>query len=176
MRTPLTRESIARDAADFLFPLDADEFLKIESRARLERALAVVPPGMHALAEWYTYVPDDFEGEEDGFGPGHLWWRVKETRHAMHKVIVGRAFNEQQDAFVGKGNHIVGRGDGPKPPRHALMPPEVVVRAHCPVRSRSQLERKIIIGYLADLASQPAGSELDYHWRDMYHEVRAGAE
>ena len=174
MMTALTRESLSRDAADFVFPLDADEFLKIESRAKLERALAVVPPEMHALADWHTYVPDDFEGEEGEIGPGHLWWRVREARHAVQKVIVGRIFIEQRDAFVGKGNHIVGHPGETKPPRHARLPPEVVVVAHCPVRSRSQLESKILIGYLADLASQPAGTELAYHWRDLYDELRAG--
>ncbi len=173
--TALTREALARDAADFVFPLDADEFLKVKSRARLERALAAVPPGTHAVAEWHTYVPDDFEEAEGGIGPGHLWWRVKTERHAMPKVIVGRAFAEQPDAFVAKGNHVVGLQGESKPPAHARLPKRVVAVAHCPVRSRSQLESKVIIGYLADLASQPPGAELTYHWRDLYDELRAGA-
>src|SRR5258708_2375124 len=61
--TRLARDSLERDAADFVFALDGDEFLKIESRGTLESALATVPSGMHVLVHWPTYVPGDFEGE-----------------------------------------------------------------------------------------------------------------
>src|SRR5215472_5887707 len=59
--TQLTREALSLHGADFVFALDGDEFLKVPSRAVLERALAAVPRGMHALIHWQTYVPDDLE-------------------------------------------------------------------------------------------------------------------
>src|SRR5258708_24064858 len=59
--TALAREALAQDAADFAFALDADEFLKVESRAGLERGLAEVPAGMHAAVHWPTYVPRAFD-------------------------------------------------------------------------------------------------------------------
>src|SRR5882672_3188884 len=68
--TALAREALARDGADFAFALDADEFLKVGSRESLERALAEVPPGMHAVMHWLTYVPGAFDGDGDAFGPG----------------------------------------------------------------------------------------------------------
>ena len=56
--TRLARRIFATTDADFIFLLDADEFLKVPSRARLEAALASLPPGVHAIQEWHTYVPD----------------------------------------------------------------------------------------------------------------------
>ena len=50
------------------------------SRERLERVLAEVPPGMHAVMRWLTYVPDAFEADGGAFGPGHLRWRLKTER------------------------------------------------------------------------------------------------
>jgi hypothetical protein len=173
--TELSRETLQRDGADFVFTLDADEFLKIESRARLERALAVVPVGLHALAHWLTYVPDDFEAHDAAFGPGHLWWRLKRERHAMHKVIVGRALLAQPDAFVTDGNHTVSLPGGQSPPPHARLPADVVAYAHCPVRSHEQLAGKVIVGYLADLAAQAPGREFAHHWQDLYKELGTGA-
>ena len=44
--------------ADFVLPLDADEFLKVRSRDEFDRALRAVPPAMNGLLHWLTYVPD----------------------------------------------------------------------------------------------------------------------
>src|ERR1700681_2600267 len=46
--TALVRETLRREQADFVFALDADEFLKCPSRQTLEQALGDVPPGIHA--------------------------------------------------------------------------------------------------------------------------------
>jgi hypothetical protein len=173
--TEVARETLQSESADFVFALDADEFLKIESRARLELALAVVPSGLHALAHWLTYVPDDFEAEDGAFGPGHLWWRLKRERHAMHKIIVSRELLTQRGSYITDGNHLVSLPGAEKPPAHALLPSDVVAYAHCPVRSREQLVGKVIVGYLADLAAQAPGRVFAHHWRDLYEELRSGA-
>jgi hypothetical protein len=172
--TALARELLADERADFVFALDADEFLKVRSRTTLEAALAAVPAGMHALIHWLTYVPDDLETAER-FGPGHLWWRLKHERHAMHKVIVARGFLDTASAVITDGNHLVAEPSAAKPPRHARLPPEVVACAHCPVRSREQLCAKVITGYLADLAAQSPGREFAHHWGELYREIALGA-
>ncbi|HEX6137045.1 MAG TPA: glycosyltransferase family 2 protein [Casimicrobiaceae bacterium] len=46
--TALARQTLVRERADFTFVIDADEFIKAESRASLERALAEIPPDAHA--------------------------------------------------------------------------------------------------------------------------------
>ena len=172
--TRLAREALSGGNADFVFALDADEFLKVRSRANLERALAVVPPGMHVLAHWLTYVPADFESTDGAFGPGHLWRRLAVERHSMHKVIVSRALLQQPQAFITDGNHLVSEPEAAKPPRHARLPSAVVAYAHCPVRSRDQLASKIVMGYLADLAAQVPGKEFAHHWGELYATIRAG--
>jgi hypothetical protein len=170
--TELARETLANDKADFVFALDADEFLKVPSRATLESALAAVPHGMHVLVHWLTYVPDDLEGSGGAFGPGHLWWRLDTERHAMHKLIVSRALLDQPAAFIAFGNHLVSEPGATVPPRHARLPADVVSFAHCPVRSRDQLCAKVITGYLR---SQAPGATLADHWGDLYRELREGA-
>src|SRR5258708_7831383 len=172
--TDLARGALAGESADFVFALDADEFLKIRSRAILERALAVVPPNLHVLARWQTYVPDDFESARGTFGPGHLWRRLAVERHSMHKVVVSRALLQQPRAFITDGNHLVSEPEAAKPPQHARLASDVVAYAHCPVRDREQLSSKVVIGYLADLAAQVPGREFAHHWAELYEAVRAG--
>jgi hypothetical protein len=171
--TELAREMLGRQGADFVFALDADEFLKIGSRPALESALAAVPEGMHVLVHWLTYVPDDFDSV-DAFGPGHLWWRLKNERHAMHKVVASRGLLDDPAAYITDGNHLVSRPGRATPPRHARLPAGIAAYAHCPVRSRDQLVAKVITGYLADLAAQAPGREFAHHWGELYKELRAG--
>ncbi len=172
--TRLARQALTSDAADYVFPLDGDEFLKLESRPALERALAAVPAGMHAAMHWLTYVPDAF-GDEAGFGPGHLWWRLKSERHMLVKVIVGRALLDRPTDAIAMGNHAVLSGAAWSVQPHARLPQQVVALAHCPVRSRAQFEAKVIVGYLANVASRPTERRLARHWRELYNELRAGA-
>jgi hypothetical protein len=174
--TALVREALSRERADFVFTLDADEFLKLKSRAVLEQALAEVPSDIHATMHWLTYVPDDFEVSGGSFGPGHLWWRRKSERQWLPKVIAGRALLERPDDVIGMGNHYVQNPAwAPDAQPHARLHPEVAALAHCPVRSRGQLEGKIIVGYLAHLATRPDDRRLARHWRDLYEELRGGA-
>ena len=172
--TTTARATFALERADFVFAMDADEFIKVESRENLERELAELPSDAHAVAHWLTYVPESF-----GFGVGtveqaHLRWRLKSERHGSYKSIIGRSFVLQHEQYVISGNHFVDDLARPKPPPHIRLRKEVVALAHCPVRSRAQLESKVIIGYLAHLATQPTNDQQAFHWRDIYEELREG--
>ncbi|HKW79831.1 MAG TPA: glycosyltransferase family 2 protein [Casimicrobiaceae bacterium] len=171
--TRLARETLERERADFVFALDADEFLKCASRPTLDRALAEVPPGTHAVAHWQTYVPVTFD-DALPFGRDHLRRRLRAERRTLYKVVVGRSFVERVADVVAMGNHLVSDPARAEPPPHARLRPDVVAVAHCPVRSRRQLESKIIIGHLAHLASGPVRRDLAFHWRRLYEELRDG--
>ncbi len=173
--TQLTRAVILRDQADFVFPLDADEFLRMPSRPLLEEALERLPPGMHALMHWQTYVPDDFDLDVGNFAPAHARQRLKAERQTLHKLIVARHFAERPRDVVADGNHLVWNLDNPGVmPPHARVAPAIAAVAHVPVRSRRQLEKKIIIGYLGHVNAQREGTRVGYHWRELYEEIRAG--
>lgn len=174
--TALARETLARDAADFVFALDADEFLKVPSRPALEHALSEVPAGTHVLMHWLTYVPDAFDGAPGSFGPGHLWWRLKNDRNPQHKVIVGRGLLEQAEDSIAAGNHLVQSATGAAPRPYSRLRQNIAALAHCPVRSRDQLLGKIVVGNLAQLLARPTDRTGGRHWRELYNELRSGAD
>ena len=172
--TALARGALAQDNADFVFALDADEFLKLEGRATLERALSEVPAGVHAVLHWLTYVPDAFDTDPGAFGPGHLWWRLKTERQGLFKVGAS--------AGLARATRRCGRHGQSLRPESRAKRACARTRAcagrrlprPCPVRSRSQLEGKIIVGYLAYLATQPKDHRRARHWGELYAELRAG--
>jgi hypothetical protein len=170
--TALARQVIVREAADFVFPIDADEFLKVSSRAELERALAQVPPAANAVMHWLTYVPERF-GEAE---MPRLAFRRRREAHGSYKCIVARDFAGRKSWYIASGNHLVGDLEADKPPRHLRLPSSVVALAHCPVRSRRQLEQKIVLGHLSHLATRPDNDKHAFHWRELFEDLRDGVE
>jgi len=172
--TSLARRTLAERDADFVFALDADEFLKVSSRPALESVLGQVPPGLHGALEWLTYVPDQFPEPGVSFGGAQLQRRLKTEPHGLFKVVVGRSLLERPRDVIAVGNHCV-QDPAAAPQMHAILHRDVAAVAHCPVRSRAQLEGKIIVGYLAHLAARPSDRRLANHWRELYADLRDGA-
>jgi SAM-dependent methyltransferase len=168
--TVVARDLFAREDVDFVFALDADEFLKVASRAALEQALSDVPAGAHASLHWLTYVPQALDEDR----ALELRWRLASERHGSYKVVVGRSLAERPRQYLISGNHLVDDAAIEKPPPHVRLAPDVAALAHCPVRSRDQLERKIVLGYLAHLATRPDNDRHAFHWRDLFEELRDG--
>src|SRR5215470_14224373 len=173
--TAVARQVMKGERADFVFPIDADEFIKVASREALERELSALPHGTHAAMHWLTYVPESFDAHERVFGPMHLRWRLAIERHGNYKCIIGRGFAEHPEQRLNKGNHFVDDPTASEPPPHIVLRPEIVALAHCPVRSSEQLRQKILLGYPAHVASKPPGPEQAFHWMELYEELSAGA-
>jgi hypothetical protein len=173
--TAIARQVMEDEHTDFVFPLDADEFIKVASRDALERELSALPRGAHAALHWRTYVPESFDAHERVFEPSHLRWRLEAEHHGNYKCIIGRSFAEHPEQRLGSGNHFVDDPTASEPPPHIVLRPEVVALAHCPVRSSEQLRQKILLGYPAHVASKPPGQEQAFHWMELYEELSAGA-
>jgi Glycosyl transferase family 2 len=170
--TDLARKAFARDGADFVFPIDADEFIRTPSRLVLEQALAQIPPSAHGCVQWMTYVPASF----GAFGPSHLSRRVGHERHGNHKCVIGRSFAQREAQYLVSGSHLVDDPSEPRPPLHVRLRPEAVALAHCPVRSAEQLTRKVSLGYPAHLATEPANDQQASHWLELCTELSTEAE
>jgi hypothetical protein len=175
--TPLARELLRDGGADFVFMLDADEFLRTPSRNMLEQTLARVPDGMHALVPWVTYIPE-FERtyREDPVALLRSAKRLPAERKSQHKVAVGRRFLETPAAFVAMGNHRVFLSDAAPDAScpHARLPQEAAAVAHVPIRSADQLTVKVAVGWLAYLASGRDNPSLSFHWGEAYARLAAG--
>ena len=171
--TALARETLVRERCDFVLAMDADEFIKCASRKAMEQALAAIPAQAHGAVHWLTYVPDAFD---DAFRVPDLRRRRRTERHASYKSIVGRSFVARPRQYLVSGNHLVDDLDAPTPPARVVLSPDVVALAHYPVRSRVQLERKIVLGYLAHLATRPDNDRQAAHWREHFARLRDGEQ
>jgi hypothetical protein len=164
--------------ADFCFPLDADEFLKVESRARLEQTLSALPAGYYGAVAVQNYVGSG----EDALAANpvrRITRRMRQERTPTHKVVLRREFAELKDAHVSMGNHAAVRlRDGrPEPLAHALL--RDVHLAHFPARSPEQIATKALLGWLSFRLTQPerfmpAGATPASHWHELFNRIVRG--
>jgi glycosyl transferase family 2 len=165
------RRIFSTTEADFIFLLDADEFLKVRSRARLVAALESIPSGMYAVQGWHTYVPD-FSRPLD---PVEI---VRSARKVMpagigYKAIVTRCFIEST-MYVADGNHYLRKrlgnmGDFDVEPFR--LRPEDSALAHVPVRSGAQFSVKVLVRWLARLIEPERHRLLGRQWLKAYDDL-----
>ncbi len=175
--TRLAREVFSACDPDYIFLLDADEFLKVPSRARLEARLAPLPPEVHAVQSWQCYVPD-FARERDTVSLLKSARRAPPPQPPVNKAIVSRHFLHSP-TLIAEGNHLVLRAVGAESypvVRHAQLPPDECAIAHVPVRSATQFSAKIAVGWLSCLMQPGRSEQLSYHWRDAFELLRSGRQ
>ena len=178
--TKLVRDVLAHTPANFVFVVDADEFVKIPSRPRIEDALGRLPSGLHVLLRWQSYVPDfgAHVASPDMRALLASSQRVVDERHNLYKVVAARHLLDMPDAYIELGNHVI------RPSKrhaiaqlsnpHARLDPAAAAIAHVPVRSPDQFTAKIAVGWLASLAAGHDDPRAAFHWGEAYREIANG--
>jgi hypothetical protein len=168
--TRVARRSAAEADWDFLFLLDADEFIKVRDRNRLEESLAVLAPGENGLLPWFPYVPTE---QDDTAEPRVLsritYRRDVETNPAFHKLVLSGGYARSGPFSIIQGNHGASGVDG--------AAPAVVVRdvglAHFPVRSVVQIQSKVLLGWGAYLVMGYDSVGYGWHQRRLFHRLES---
>ena len=155
--TATARDVFAQTGADFVMPLDADEFLKVPSRDAFDRALQAFPPRMNGLLHWLTYVPDFSKAEQGTLALLASARRLSPERQIFHKALMSRYLMEQPQATLANGNHFVARrlhGPPDDAEPHARIRDEFAALAHIPIRSAAQFVTKVAVKKLGRIAAQ----------------------
>jgi len=173
--TRLARHAFA-EGAEVVFPIDADEFLKIPDRAAFERTLATLPPDLCAALEWQTYVPEPQPGVAHPLAAARR--RRAAEAHGLYKIVLTRAFARAPAAVIGPGNHTVlmeGADQDVRrsPVRLARLPASVAALAHFPVRSAQQIVRNVTVGWAAHRAAARGNPDVAFHWRELFETFAA---
>jgi hypothetical protein len=143
-----TLTALARSAfvagAEFVFVLDADEFLISPSRAVLERNLATLPVEAIGAVPWRTYIPMPGDPRDEPNVLKRITHRPIRERKMLGKVILGPVFGKDPSLCLLEGSHWVHRqSDG----EYMAQPMQVfgeLALAHFPVRSVEQAVAKVL--------------------------------
>ena len=174
--THLARQAFADHAADYVFPIDADEFLRADSRAAIDDALDRLSAPVLSLP-WPTYV---CRGDESGHPLHVMRWRVDVAPGPLRKVVLPRQTGMAQDWKIGQGNHLLWTdADHGKWDAGTSHPIPGVELAHLPLRSPEQLIAKVLIGRLTRrLTAGPGIDETttSWHFRELYQRIMDGQQ
>jgi len=170
--TRFARRAFAEDACDYLFVLDADEFLRPAGRDALERSLALLPAEAHATLPWVTYVPTWGDVASDSV-LASIRYRMADEPIAFSKIIVARSFANRPSAEIAPGFHGITDTYGDP----AVVPLADAAIAHFPVRSIPQLQGKAFLGWSSFLLVGNEDSHtMGAQWRRLYEELRRDAD
>lgn len=158
--TALMQEG-ATNGADWILPLDADEFLTGDVQSVLTEADRTKP----LKVDWRIYVPT----ESDPGNERNVLRRITQRRICeipqWSKVLVPGTLAKNRDVTLGFGNHELLKKNAVKTPN----PTALCALAHFPIRSAQQFRRKVYggwISHLADPARKPGSS---FQWESAYH-------
>lgn len=157
--TALAHEAFAR-GADWVFPLDADEFPMVAGRDDL--AARLPPDAAAVLWRWRNLWPPGEHGFAR-FDAARDYEALPPDANATVKIAISRRVPELLPDFaIGQGSHNVARLR-----ERAGTPAEVGRLAHIPIRSRARLALKAATGAksVAEMPALPAGS--GHQWRRM---------
>ena len=159
--TAAARDVFRQTGADFVMPLDADEFLKLRSRDAFDRALGAIPPRMNGLLHWLTYVPDFALARDGTIALLRSARRMAKERQIFHKALMSRYLLERPEAMLANGNHFVAHklyGSSEDAEPHARIRDEFAALAHVPIRSAAQFVTKVAVKKLGRIAAR-------YDWK-----------
>lgn len=175
--TRMIRRAIDEFGADWVVPLDCDEFL-ISTACDDERAVITQLDGsLSHLIPWRSYIPTP----DDPDTP-HLFERIGYRRlregEQQYKVIVPASLGSKSSIKVALGNHTLRRRRlwPLKPVRVKSAIASGLVLAHFPVRSAVQIRNKVLLGWASRLASSEGGGDRNFQLKRAFEEFRTGHE
>jgi hypothetical protein len=169
--TALIRAALADGPWDCLFPLDGDEFLRVEDRAALEAAIQRLAPGEAGLLACDQYAPAESDDPAEPDPVARIVHRAAAVpaQPPFHgKAIVPAALASRPGVAIDEGNHHV-LVTGHAAPERRLAAARV---AHWPVRSAEQMISKVVTTRLAWLSRQDYRPGLGHHIALLYDQLK----
>ncbi len=157
-------------AAEYVVPLDADEFIDAPDRDSFVTDLGRIPRNGAGLIFWATFVltpqiVDAIESSCDDPLRQMTWLRSRETGPLpFWKSILRIDPSSAESVIIEQGNHFAHFTSGEQLPTVRL---DRLRLMHFPVRSRRQFIAKSVVGWMAYLAKNPqaAKDSQGIHWQ-----------
>ena len=169
--TAVMREAATSDGADWVVPLDADEFLVADGGDARE-VLRTLAADRAWTIDLRYYVPCADDPTDDNV--------LRRIRHRLasdgtfwtRKVIVPAAWARGGRRSLSQGSHtLVDVRTGKRVPAAFT---DKLALAHFPVRSEHQLARKVLGGWPAHVARPDRPRSGAFQWKRIFHSVLAG--
>ena len=174
--TQFVKRAVAEHGADWVLPLDVDEFLTANEGSEVRPLLEKLSPEKVHSIFWKSYIPRAEDPQDIPLLFERIQYRCKEETKPNRKLFVPKAIAALNDVFIGTGNHrIINEcGHRHKGIRYHNVPD--IHLSHFPVRSAAQITTKVLFGWLGWLASLETHEGTSSHLQKMFDRLRSGSE
>jgi predicted O-linked N-acetylglucosamine transferase (SPINDLY family) len=169
--TQLAREAF-RAGADWVIPLDADEFIEAGNLRAVLADLDRTAPGAIGWWPWVSMVPHPDDDVTAADPVRRIVHRLATERVVTPKCLVPRAVTLRPDWQIAPGSHHVRLGSMDPLPMVQLMAGQAL--RHYPLRSLTQLMTKVVLGHLASRPQGEARSKFAPQKAAIFQRLRAG--
>jgi len=174
--TRIMKKAVSDYDADWVIPLDADEFLAVSGEGRIREVIERLPSDRVVKVPWRTYVPLS----SDNFQEPNILKRIQHFRSRenqnLRKIMIPRPLAMKKYGLIAAGNHGFVRESFRKQKEMPYMHMDQLVMAHFPVRSSQQIMAKAFVGWLACLAKPNRLPTENYHLKVLYDRFKNGHE
>jgi hypothetical protein len=166
--TGLMRMAFDEFRADWVAPVDADEFIEPAPSTSLGQLLSERSENPVCLP-WSNFVwsADDDSTE---LNPVIRLQRCMPPRHDMSKILVPSAVGRVVGAKIGQGNHSISVQGRPLP----AVECSGIRLCHYPIRSVAQYASKMAIGYLQYAAFPGRVEEMGFQYDEPFRLLKSG--
>ncbi|MDQ1249066.1 MAG: hypothetical protein QG597_3440 [Actinomycetota bacterium] len=158
---------------DWVFCLDADEFIDARSPQAFRATVAEWPVAECMTLMWEFFVPTAADDAAEVNPIRRITHRRADdpADGMLSKVVVPRRFLRQPELRVRAGNHFVAQTNGVVLPHPIADAPRL---AHFPIRSHDQVAKKAVIGAWAVSSRSTRDPNEASHWEDLKARVLEG--
>jgi hypothetical protein len=172
--TRIMKKAVSDYGADWVVPLDADEFIAAAGTGPVREIIEKLPQDRIVKFPWRTYVPlpSDDSREPD------VLKRIQNCRRTenqdLRKIMIPRSMAMKNDVLIAAGNHGFVRQAFRKQKDFPYVHLDHIVFAHFPVRSAPQVITKAFVGWLACLAKPNKLPDEAFHLKLLYDRFKNG--
>ena len=170
------KKAVKDYGADWVIPLDADEFLAVSREGNVREVIEKIPGDKIVKVPWRTYVPLP----SDNYQEPNVLKRIQHFRSRenqnLRKIMIPRSLAMKKNGFVAAGNHGFVRESFGKQKEFPYVHMDQLVLAHFPVRSSQQIMTKAFVGWLACLAKPNKEPTEAFHLKLLYDRFKNGRE
>jgi hypothetical protein len=174
--TRIMKKAVKDYDADWVIPLDADEFLAVSGDGHIHEVMQKLPSDKVVKVPWRTYVPLP----SDNFQEPNILKRIQHFRSRenqnLRKIMIPRILAMKKYGLIAAGNHGFVRESFRKQKELPYVHMDQLVLAHFPVRSSQQIMTKAFVGWLACLAKPNRLPTENYHLKMLYDRFKSGSE
>jgi len=174
--TRIMKKAVKDYDADWVIPLDADEFLAVSGEGRIHEVIEKLPSDKVVKVPWRTYVPlpsDNFE--EPNVLTRIQHFRSRENQN-LRKIMIPKSLALKKNGLIAAGNHGFVREAFRKQKEFPYVNTDQLVFAHFPVRSSQQIMTKAFVGWLACLAKPNREPTENYHLKLLFDRFKNGGQ